>query len=164
MNQQLQMGFTRTFMTALGLLFMLSIPKSAQPQSIAPLTIDSLAILSIRKEMKILSIQDNPSQTKTLGFIARGMFDSHFLDTFLSGVHPQIRVKTESKTLKLSAWRKSFYDRDVSGEINWGFFRDEEGRYLERLEIWEGGEVQRIILILRRRENDTVLAISDYLI
>lgn len=114
--------------------------------------------LQIKKE-------DNREKNCTIGMLARGIFDSRFMDSLIMGINKSVKVKTESTQFSIYKWRKLYYDRKITTEINWGFFNSPlyPNIYFERLDIWEKEKIVRTIVLARNVEIDSIVAISDFL-
>lgn len=104
---------------------------------------------------------DKSDYGNSIGKIVRCLYSSDELDDYLDKIPKDLRVKVDSKVTSIKKWRSSFYDRELNGEVYWTLCNLDQISYYEKLEIWEGGSLLRIIIIFRNQGSDRITGVSD---
>jgi len=114
---------------------------------------------------KSLKIKDNQTRIRNgiprLGMIVKCLDDKNSLDSLVSYLDKDVKIVTSDGSKSQKRWKDQFYESISYGEVFWSLENDAKGTFRERLEVWEGGQRVRTILIIRSELTERILGIAD---
>lgn len=118
-------------------------------------------VLEYRKKLTLAQPQMERNYDRSLGFICRGLFNPAYHDSFLQDVPKNIMVVTETSKMNLKKWKSRLKSPFEPGEVLWSLYPESDSTFYERLDIYEGGDVVRSIMVIRDIDSNSILGIVD---
>lgn len=116
----------------------------------------------VRKSLKIKNNQvQTGNRISRIGMIVKCLEDKNVLDSLVSCLDKDVKIVTSDGSKSQKRWKDQFYESVSYGEVFWSLENDVKGTFRERLEVWEGGQRVRTILIIRSESTERILGIVD---